>query len=73
MRPDSAVAHTNLGDALRAKGKVDEAIACYRRAIALDPNFAQAHYNLGVVLENKGKVAVTSTPGRLSKVRLSMR
>jgi tetratricopeptide (TPR) repeat protein len=41
---------------LKAKGKVEEGIACFRRAIAVDPKYAQAHYNLGVSLKAKGKV-----------------
>jgi tetratricopeptide (TPR) repeat protein len=35
---------------------VEEAIACYRQAIALDPKFAAAHNNLGSALQAKGKV-----------------
>lgn len=34
-----------------------EAIACYRKAIALDPEFADAHCNLGTVLYNQGRRA----------------
>jgi hypothetical protein len=33
---------------------VDEAIACYRRAVEIDPKFAPAHYNLGGALAAKG-------------------
>jgi tetratricopeptide (TPR) repeat protein len=39
-----------LGD----QGKLDEAIACYRRALRLKPDFAEAHYNLGSALEEIG-------------------
>jgi tetratricopeptide (TPR) repeat protein len=35
---------------------VDEAIACYRKAIALAPKLPGAHYNLGNALRDKGKV-----------------
>ena len=35
LRPDSADAHINLGNALKETGKLDEAIAAYRRSIAL--------------------------------------
>jgi tetratricopeptide (TPR) repeat protein len=35
---------------------VDDAIACHRKAIALDPKLAMAHTNLGVALWDKGKV-----------------
>src|SRR5262249_53143243 len=32
------------------------AIACYRKAIALDPKDARAHYNLGNALADKGRL-----------------
>jgi Flp pilus assembly protein TadD len=48
------MAHTNLGIALAAKGEVDGAIACYRKALEIDPRLAQAHYNLGSALQAKG-------------------
>jgi tetratricopeptide (TPR) repeat protein len=41
---------------LQGKGKVDEAIECYQKAIKLDPKIAEAHNNLGLVLHGKGKV-----------------
>jgi serine/threonine-protein kinase len=54
LRPDSPGAHYNLGSALYLKGRVDEAIACYRKALELDPKYASAHNNLGTVLHAKG-------------------
>src|SRR5262249_22381215 len=38
------------------KGRVDEAIACFQKAIALDPKNARAHANLGYALHRLGKV-----------------
>jgi tetratricopeptide (TPR) repeat protein len=35
---------------------VDEAIACFRKAIALDPKFAEAHCNLGQALRSQGRL-----------------
>ena len=32
---------------LRDKGQMDEAIACFQKAIELDPKNANAHSNLG--------------------------
>ena len=32
---------------LKDQGKLDEAVACYRRALELKPDFAEAHNNLG--------------------------
>jgi serine/threonine-protein kinase len=56
LDPKFAMAHHNLGNALRGKGQVDAAIASYRTALALDPKFALAHYNLGYALSRKGQV-----------------
>jgi hypothetical protein len=39
--------HYDLGVLLGMKGELDEAIACYRQTIALDPKHAMAHNNLG--------------------------
>jgi serine/threonine-protein kinase len=50
LRPDSPGAVSNLGVALADNGRVDEAIACYQKAIALDPKYATPHNNLGAVL-----------------------
>ncbi len=42
--------HNNLGEVHRTFGRLAEAQACYRQALALDPGFSAAHYNLGLVL-----------------------
>ncbi len=42
--------HGRLGDSLRLQGKLDEAIAAYREAIRLQPDFAPARLNLGAIL-----------------------
>jgi Flp pilus assembly protein TadD len=47
INPDYAEVHSNLGNALREEGKLDEAIAAYRQAIGLNPAYAEAHCNLG--------------------------
>ena len=38
------------GNALLDQGKTDEAIALFREAIRLEPDFADAHYELGSAL-----------------------
>ena len=43
---------TNLGNVLRARGRLDEAVSCHRRAIALKPDYAEAHNNLGSALRD---------------------
>ena len=38
------------------QGKLDEAVACYRRALELKPDYAEAHNNLGNALKDQGKL-----------------
>ena len=38
------------------QGKLDEAVACCRRALELKPDYAEAHYNLGIALKDQGKL-----------------
>jgi hypothetical protein len=41
---------------LKDQGKLDEAVACYRRAVELKPDFAEVHNNLGEALKGQGKL-----------------
>jgi tetratricopeptide (TPR) repeat protein len=50
LKPQSAVAHYNLGTALTVARHLDEAAAEYRQALRIDPEYANAHNNLGNVL-----------------------
>jgi protein O-mannosyl-transferase len=52
--PGCWMAHYNLGIVLNDRGKTDEAMAHYQRAIELRPSYAEAHYNLGRLLVQKG-------------------
>jgi len=54
LAPDTAVYHSNLGNALVPLGRLEEAAACQRRAIALDPLLADAHLSLGRTLRRLG-------------------
>ena len=56
LKPDYVEAHNNLGTAFQHRGKRDEAIACYRRALELKPDDAAAHNNLGTVFKDCGKL-----------------
>ena len=56
IRPNSAVAHNNLGVALRGQNKLEEAAACYNRAIELEPKYALPYSNLSIVLLAQDKV-----------------
>jgi Flp pilus assembly protein TadD len=54
MEPCAAIAHCNLGIALHHNGELDGAIAAFRDAVRIDPEYALAHLNLGVVLKANG-------------------
>ena len=54
--PGCWMAHYNLGIVLSEKGKADQAIEHYRRAVDLRPDYAEAHYNLGRLLVENGQV-----------------
>ena len=41
----------------KARDRLAEAIACYRRALELKPDYAEAHNNLGTTLQAQGKLA----------------
>ena len=47
---------TTWAMAFKDQGKLDEAVACYRRALELKPDFAEAHNNLGNALKDQGKL-----------------
>jgi tetratricopeptide (TPR) repeat protein len=53
---DNYLAHNNLGTALAAEGKKEEAIAHYRKAIEINPTFTIAHLNLGAALVAQGRI-----------------
>ncbi len=50
-----AITETNLGTALYEAGRHDEAIARYRRAIDVQPDYVPAFNNLGVTLRAAGR------------------
>jgi protein O-GlcNAc transferase len=58
------VFHNNLGNVLKAQGKLPEAIASYRWALAHKPDYAEAHYNLGVTLHAQGDPAAAEASYR---------
>ena len=68
--PNLAIIHNNLGIALYAKGKEDEAISNYKMAIKLKPSHALAHYNLGIALfakrENEKAISHYKTATRIN-------
>ena len=59
-RPDNPRAHHNLGMALLHAGRVDEAEAGFRRAVALQPNHAFARFQLGTIHLNRRQWAAAA-------------
>jgi Tfp pilus assembly protein PilF len=45
----------NLGNVLRARRRLNDALRHYQQALRIDPGSALAHYNLGIALEARGQ------------------
>lgn len=58
--PEEAVARSNFGEALRRQGRLAEAEAHHRRAVAWLPGFGGNHFNLAVTLQALGQVAAAA-------------
>jgi len=56
LSADDAEAHSNLGNALRALGRPQEAAASHRRALVINPRYADAYNNLGSALRDLGRL-----------------
>jgi len=56
LNPEAAPVHNTLGSALQSRGKLDEAIFHYSRALQIDPVDPIAHRNLGSALQLQGKL-----------------
>src|SRR6202030_3142099 len=54
--PESWMAHNNIAINLVQKGKMEEAIGHYEKALELDPTYGEAHYNLANALVRLGHV-----------------
>jgi tetratricopeptide (TPR) repeat protein len=53
---ENDVANNNLANVLLQKGQTDEAIARYRKAMEIRPDYVDAHNGLGFALLQKGEV-----------------
>ena len=56
LTPDAAAVNNNLGLALQAQNKLDEAMACYQKALRSMPDYAESHNNLAAALVRKGDI-----------------
>ena len=54
-RPQDAALQLNLGNALKAIGRIDDAIRHFQHALALQPGFTAAQYNLGNAYATAGR------------------
>lgn len=66
--PNNYIAENGLGDALMLKGKVDDAILHFRKALEICPDCWEVHFNLAHVLAKKG-----DWQGAITSYRASMR
>ena len=48
--------YVNLGALLHEQGRLEEALAAFDAALALDPAYAEAHFNRAVVLQQQGRL-----------------
>ena len=60
VNPRAAVAYYALGGMFADKGRVDEAIAAYRRSLKLRPDYVNAHTELANLLVAKGRFAAAA-------------
>ena len=56
LRIDDPSMHSNLGVALRALGRLDEAVAAYQSALRLKPDYADVYHNLGNLLTEQSRL-----------------
>jgi Flp pilus assembly protein TadD len=64
----SAAFLSNRGSSLDSLGRHDEAVACLKKALEIEPDLAAAHYNLGLALQAKGDL-----DGAIAEYRTALR
>lgn len=70
VRPAAAMGHYNVANAQKALGRVEDAVASYRDAIARDPLLAAAYGNLANCLAELGRVdEAAAAHGRATELR----
>ena len=55
LHPDSAIVQTNLGRLYQKNHQWQEAICCYKKAIAIDSNYSPAHQYLAQIANQNGE------------------
>jgi tetratricopeptide (TPR) repeat protein len=50
LKPDSALAHYHLGNALQKLGRLPDAVAEYRASLSIEPDVPEVHYELAYAL-----------------------
>jgi protein O-GlcNAc transferase len=55
-RSPSSLVYLNLGGVEQELGRLDDALAAFEQALALDPAYPQAHFNRGAVLQRLGRL-----------------
>ena len=65
---DPVDAHIRLGITFQEQGLIDEAIECFRKALALGPEIPEAHFNLGNAYKDQARFdkAIASYKGALA-------
>jgi serine/threonine protein kinase/tetratricopeptide (TPR) repeat protein len=53
VRPDSSMAHNDLGRILVENNRLPEALACFHKSLELNPKYALPQSSIGVVLERQ--------------------
>ena len=56
IKLNHADAYYNMGIALKAQSKLEEAIVAYKKAISIKPDYADAYYNMGIILKEQSKL-----------------
>jgi tetratricopeptide (TPR) repeat protein len=56
-----AITHAKSGNLCHQQGQLQEAIAHYQKAIALQDDFVAAHWNLGSIFQQQGDLALAVT------------
>ena len=69
LQPGSAAAHYNLGAALMAVGRMEQAKASFERAIAIDPDHVLTLYNLAQVTDVADRAAAIRHLRRVLELR----